>query len=102
VDIYDGATEPVVFHGGTLTTEISLRDICIAISKYAFVTSPYPLIISAEVHCGIPQQDKMTEIMMEVFGNALVRAPVQGRQKIEHLPSPEELKGKILLKVGIT
>jgi phosphatidylinositol phospholipase C delta len=101
VDIYDGDTEPVVFHGKTLTTKVLLRDICQAVSKYAFVASPYPVLISAEVHCGIPQQDKMVAIMMDVFGDALVRAPVEGRQKIELLPSPEELKGKVLLKVTL-
>jgi hypothetical protein len=37
--------------------------------------------------------------MREVFGKALVSAPVHGRQKIEVLPSPEDLKGRVLLKV---
>ena len=41
----------------------------------------------------------MVDIMKEVFGNALISAPINGQSKIEVLPSPEELKGKILLKV---
>ena len=44
--------EPIVTHGGTLTSSLSVRRICEAIERYAFVTSPYPIIISAEVHCG--------------------------------------------------
>lgn len=99
VDIYDGDNEPVIYHGKTLTSKVSLREVCQAIAKYAFVASPYPLIISAEVHCGIEQQDMMVKIMTEVFGDALIRAPVEGRPKIDALPSPEELKGKFLLKV---
>jgi phosphatidylinositol phospholipase C delta len=67
--------------------------------KYAFVTSPYPVIISAEVHCSVPQQDTMASIMHEVFGESLISAPVNGRPKIEVLPSPEDLKGRVLLKV---
>jgi phosphatidylinositol phospholipase C delta len=67
--------------------------------KYAFVVSPYPIIISAEVHCSVPQQDTMASIMHEVFGECLVSAPVNGRPKIEVLPSPEDLKGRVLLKV---
>jgi len=66
--------------------------------KYGFVTSPYPIIISAEVHCGLTQQDMLANIMKKVFGDALVSAPVDGRPKIDVLPSPEELKGRVLLK----
>lgn len=100
VDIYDGdpSTGPVVYHGKTLTSKISLRSACLAISKYAFDVSPYPIIISAEVHCGIPQQEMMVDIMVEVFGESLVREPVEGRRKIEVLPCPEELRGKVLFK----
>jgi phosphatidylinositol phospholipase C delta len=69
-----------------------------AIAKYGFVASPYPIIISAEIHCSLPFQDLIAEIMCEVFGDRLVSAPPGERQKIERLPSPEELKGRILLK----
>jgi phosphatidylinositol phospholipase C delta len=102
VDIYDGdsAVGPLVFHGNTLTSSVSLRDICAAIARYAFVASPFPVLISAEVHCSIEQQDVIAQIMHEVFGDILVRAPVEGMERIERLPSPEELKGKVLLKVG--
>jgi len=99
VDIYDGDHEPMIYHGKTLTSKVSLRDVCQAIAKYSFVTSPYPVLISAEVHCGIAQQDKIVDIMLEVFGNAIVQAPVEDRPKIVALPSPEDLKNKFLLKV---
>ncbi|KAI6008056.1 PLC-like phosphodiesterase [Pisolithus marmoratus] len=57
--------------------------------------SPYPVIISAEVHCS---QDMLVAIMHEVFGEALVSAPIGEHPKIDKLPSPEELKRKVLLK----
>ncbi|KAG6855764.1 hypothetical protein H0H87_011166 [Tephrocybe sp. NHM501043] len=98
LDIYDGEVEPVVFHGKTFTSSVSVRDVCNAIAKYAFVTSPYPVLISAEIHCGIQQQDVLVNIMVEVFGEALIRAPVEGRPKLSALPSPEVLKGKVMLK----
>lgn len=66
--------------------------------KYGFVMSQYPIIISAEVHCGLTQQDMLASIMKNVFGDALVSAPVDDRPKIDILPSPESLKGKVLLK----
>jgi phosphatidylinositol phospholipase C delta len=99
VDVYDGEDEPVIYHGKTWTSKVSLREVCMAIAKYAFVASPYPIIISAEVHCGLKQQDVLVNIMTEVFGDALIRSPIEGRPKIENLPSPEDLKGRFLLKV---
>ncbi|KAF8877451.1 PLC-like phosphodiesterase [Gymnopilus junonius] len=98
LDIYDGETEPVIYHGKTLTSKVPLRDICHAVAKYGFSTSPYPVLISAEVHCGVAQQDKMVDIMVEVFGDSIVQAPVEDRPKLEKLPSVEDLRGKILLK----
>ncbi|PFH48424.1 hypothetical protein AMATHDRAFT_65546 [Amanita thiersii Skay4041] len=98
LDIYDGDVEPMIFHGKTFTSKVSLREVCNAIKKYGFVASPYPIIISAEVHCSVAQQDMIAEIMKEVFGDALVRMPATGKPKMTVLPSPEELKGRILLK----
>ncbi|KIK99000.1 hypothetical protein PAXRUDRAFT_9154 [Paxillus rubicundulus Ve08.2h10] len=98
LDIYDGEHEPMVFHGKTFTSKVPVREVCEAIAKYAFVTSPYPIIISAEIHCSLPQQDMLAAIMREVFAEALVTAPIEGRPASEQLPSPEDLKGKVLLK----
>ncbi|KAF8877456.1 PLC-like phosphodiesterase [Gymnopilus junonius] len=98
VDVFDGEQEPMIFHGKTLTSKVSLREVCQTISKYGFVASPYPIIISAEVHCGLAGQDMIAEIMIEEFGDSLVRAPADSEGKIDNLPSPEDLKGKILLK----
>ncbi|CAG8727272.1 5261_t:CDS:2, partial [Acaulospora colombiana] len=108
--------EPIVTHGGTLTSSLSVRRICEAIDRYAFVTSPYPVIISGELHCGmcslsvkflfskgftgVEQQKVLVRVMREVFGDKLVVAPVNtgdGDHK-DNLPSPEALKGRILLK----
>ncbi|KAF8478826.1 1-phosphatidylinositol-4,5-bisphosphate phosphodiesterase 1 [Gautieria morchelliformis] len=98
LDIFDGDSGPVIFHGKTLTSKVSLREVCLAIAKYAFVASPYPIIISAEVHCSLAQQDQIAEIMKTTFGDALVTAPLQGREVTDTLPSPEELKGRVLIK----
>ncbi|TRM68742.1 PLC-like phosphodiesterase [Schizophyllum amplum] len=106
VDIYDGPTpssEPLIFHGKTLVSKVPLRAVCAAIAKYGFVASPYPLIISAEMHCSVLGQVQVARVMIEEFGEKLVRVeavddmPEDGMQ-IDQLPSPEELHGKILLK----
>lgn len=103
MDIYDGEDgDPTITHGGTLTSTTTVKDVAVAIAKYAFVSSPYPVIISAEVHCSIPQQKTLTETFVRVFGNALVVAPIDEAYKegdeIKCLPSPDQLKGRILLK----
>ena len=90
----------MVFHGKSFTSKVSLREVCRAIIKYGFVVSPWPIIISAEMHCSVPQQDMIAEILIEVFGSALIRVGPEGRTKVTVLPSPEELKGTILFKVG--
>ena len=90
----------MIYHGKTLTSKLSLRTICETIARYAFVTSVYPIIISAEVHCSVPQQVMIASIMCDVFGDALVKAPTDAPLKIEVLPSPEDLKGKVLLKAS--
>ncbi|KAG9103442.1 Phospholipase C [Ceratobasidium sp. 370] len=106
VDIWDGDTEPVITHGRTLTGSVSLRHVAQAIAKYAFVASPYPVIISAEMHAGIEQQSQVAAIFREAFGAALVTAPIEGStwsgpsdlEELDALPSPEQLKGRVLVK----
>lgn len=103
VDIWDGDDGPAIFHGRTLTTKVSLQDVVRAIARYAFVASPYPVVISAEIHCCLEQQDMAAEIMRKEFGSVLVDAPIHGEEKgsFSVLPSPEELKGRILFKVSL-
>lgn len=88
--------EPRVLHGHTLTSEIPFRQVCVTIRDNAFVTTDLPLIVSLEVHCNPQQQGVMVDIMKEVWGGFLV-------PELEHapseLPSPRDLKGKILVKV---
>jgi phosphatidylinositol phospholipase C gamma-1 len=63
---------------------------------HAFVTSDYPVILSIEDHCSLPQQRKMATIFQEVFGDLLVAAPLDKNEA--QLPSPERLKNRIILK----
>ncbi|CAE6456677.1 unnamed protein product [Rhizoctonia solani] len=101
VDIWDGDNEPVITHGRTLTGSVPLRHVAQAIAKYAFVASPYPVIISAEMHVGIEQQSMVAQTLKEVFGDMLITCRLDGSndlEELECLPSPEELKGKVLVK----
>ncbi|CAL8240638.1 unnamed protein product [Merluccius merluccius] len=98
IDCWDGPDgEPVVYHGHTLTTKILFRDVVATISEYAFKASDFPLILSLENHCGVEQQRVMARHLEKILGTALLKAPLGG-QLPEQLPSPQDLKGKILMK----
>lgn len=56
----------------------------------------YPVILSIEDNCTLPQQRKMATTMQEVFGDMLLVQPVDKNETC--LPSPYALRRKILLK----
>uniref|UniRef100_A0A665UW92 Phosphoinositide phospholipase C n=1 Tax=Echeneis naucrates TaxID=173247 RepID=A0A665UW92_ECHNA len=98
LDCWDGANgEPVIYHGYTLTSKILFRDVIKAIKEYAFKTSDYPVILSLENHCTVDQQRLMAHHLISILGDALVVKPL-GNTMPTNFPSPEELKGKILIK----
>ena len=67
-----------------------------AIKPYSFKTSPYPVILSIENHCSREQQDKMAEHFKTILGDMLYTETVDTTK--DQLPSPEQLKNKILVK----
>lgn len=99
VDCWDGNDGPVVMHGRTLTSQVSFADVMTTISKYAFVKSQFPLLISLEVHCSRQQQAMMAEIIKATCGSKLVTEPLD--PNTQELPSPSQLMNRILIKVKI-
>eukprot|EP00605_Chrysophyceae_sp_TOSAG23-4_P000954 GSChrysophyteH1.ASY1.ANO1.1054.1 assembled CDS len=97
LDCWDGANnEPIITHGLTATGQINFRDTIQAINEYAFKSSPYPIILSIEQHCSAQQQEVQVRIMKDTFKGKLLEAQAEGT--MQELPSPEELKGRIILK----
>lgn len=102
IDVWDGTLpatkeqQPIVTHGHTLTNSIEFKLVIDIIRKYAFITTPYPLIISLEIKCSQESQLKCVSIMKSIFGDMLVMHPLNTESII---PSPSELKHKILIKV---
>ncbi|RVE58468.1 hypothetical protein OJAV_G00209410 [Oryzias javanicus] len=98
VDCWDGSDgEPVVYHGHTLTSKILFKDVISTIKEYGFRASDFPIIVSLENHCGLEQQTLMAQHLTQILGNLLQTSTLDG-QVPEQLPSPQELRGKILLK----
>lgn len=87
---------PFIYHGHTLTTKIRFLDVIKNIKRHAFLTSEYPVILSIEDHCSLPQQRKMASAFEEVFGSMLLTTPIDGCE--EFMPSPHALRRKIILK----
>ena len=100
LDCWDGPEGsnggPLIYHGHTLTSKIKFRDVIETIREHAFVTSDYPVILSIEDHCSLLQQRIMATQFQEVFGDMLISAPLDKSET--KLPSPAQLKRKILLK----
>ena len=73
LDCWDGDDgQPIIYHGHTLTTKISFRDVVQTISEYAFISSPLPVVLSIENHCSLNQQQKMAAIFRELLADKLV------------------------------
>ncbi|KAK7174556.1 hypothetical protein R3I93_001691 [Phoxinus phoxinus] len=98
LDCWDGDKgEPMIFHGHTLTSKVLFKEVIETIAQYAFKASPYPLILSLEIHCSVEQQAVMAQHLSSILGKKLLRKPLN-ELPLKQLPSPEELKGRILLK----
>jgi hypothetical protein len=114
LDCWDGPQgEPTVYHGHTLTQHVRFGDIVSALAETAFLASPFPLILSLEVHCSARQQDRMAEILRTEFGERLVFSTteetesiaasvfVPDKQPFQLLPSPAALRGRVIVKAKL-
>uniref|UniRef100_A0A8R1TU29 Phosphoinositide phospholipase C n=1 Tax=Onchocerca volvulus TaxID=6282 RepID=A0A8R1TU29_ONCVO len=101
LDCWDGENGlPQVFHGHTLTSKISFREVLSVINKSAFVTSNLPVILSIENHCSLQQQTRMAQMFKNYLGEKLVAYFLfeADYSNFPRLPSPWQLQNKILIK----
>uniref|UniRef100_A0A803Y7L3 Phosphoinositide phospholipase C n=1 Tax=Meleagris gallopavo TaxID=9103 RepID=A0A803Y7L3_MELGA len=103
LDCWDGKgedQEPIITHGKAMCTDILFKDVIQAIKETAFVTSEYPVILSFENHCSKYQQYKMSKYCEDLFGDLLLKQPLETHplDPGKALPSPNDLKRKILIK----
>uniref|UniRef100_A0A2K5BXY3 1-phosphatidylinositol 4,5-bisphosphate phosphodiesterase n=1 Tax=Aotus nancymaae TaxID=37293 RepID=A0A2K5BXY3_AOTNA len=103
LDCWDGKgedQEPIITHGKAMCTDILFKDVIQAIKETAFVTSEYPVILSFENHCSKYQQYKMSKYCEDLFGDLLLKQALESHplEPGRSLPSPNDLKRKILIK----
>ncbi|MED6269543.1 Inactive phospholipase C-like protein 2, partial [Characodon lateralis] len=97
VIVWDGPdNEPVVYVGSSVASQLAFSKVLDIINQYAFESSEYPLILCLVTHCCIPQQRVMAQHLKKILGDKLYAEPPNKEEN--YLPSPEKLKGKILLK----
>uniref|UniRef100_A0A674EA33 Phosphoinositide phospholipase C n=1 Tax=Salmo trutta TaxID=8032 RepID=A0A674EA33_SALTR len=97
VDVWDGPDdEPVVYTGHTLTSPVKFNCVLDVIGRFAFEASEFPLILCVENHCSPRQQRVMLQHLRKILGERLYTEPL--REGEGYLPSPNALRGKILLK----
>lgn len=103
IDIWNNNTdetaEPIVNHGRTFSSHIKLSDVLLTIKRYAFQSSSLPIILSLEIHCSAAAQNLAVIILKRIFGSALVLSPISSSNV---LPSPEDLRNKVVIKVKKT
>ena len=97
LDLWDGPdNEPIIYHGRTLTSKISARDVLEnSILPYAFTASEYPLILSIENHLSSGQEEVFAGHVKKIFDELLYDGEVED---MKQLPSPQQLRRKILIK----
>lgn len=79
---------------------VTIRSALEIVNKYAFLTSQYPLLVYLCQHCSTAQQRTIAQHIKKVFGSHLYSpeaVPVGLGGGATALPSPEQLKGRILI-----
>ncbi|RDX72658.1 Phosphoinositide phospholipase C 2, partial [Mucuna pruriens] len=96
LDIWPNASKDDVnvLHGRTLTSPVTLLKCLSSIKQYAFVASEYPVVITLEDHLTPELQAKVAEMVTHTFGDMLFSP---GSERLKEFPSPESLKGRIII-----
>ena len=93
LELANGGTENIPLVGG-----VRLDEVLQTIRKVAFVASKHPLIISLDGRCNLENLSTAAKLLKDIFGSSLLTRKVGSPEK---LPSPEQLKGKIVVSAWI-
>ncbi|BAT81119.1 hypothetical protein VIGAN_03077700 [Vigna angularis var. angularis] len=84
-----------VDHGWTFTNPVSVVKCLECIKEYAFVASPYPVIITIEDHLTTDLRAKFAEMVTQIFGEVLY---YPGEECcLTEFPSPKSLKNRVII-----
>uniref|UniRef100_A0A0C9RXU3 Phosphoinositide phospholipase C n=1 Tax=Wollemia nobilis TaxID=56998 RepID=A0A0C9RXU3_9CONI len=96
LDIWPNSSKDdiLVLHGRTLTAPVEFIKCLESIKMHAFVVSQYPVIITLEDHLTRDLQAKAATMITQTFGELLY---YPDSEIMEEFPTPESLKGRILI-----
>ncbi|CAM5178466.1 unnamed protein product [Eretmochelys imbricata] len=95
--VWDGPEgEPLVSGGRSAASRVACRSVVGVIDRYAFEASEYPLVLCLAVRCSPAQQRLMAQCLRKTLGAKLYLDPPDPEEA--YLPSPETLKGRVLIK----
>ena len=106
LDVWDGggklSNSAVVRAGKTASdSDLPFQDLLEAVKAFlSVVPDSYPIILCLENNCSIPVQRKMLLQLNEKLGGKgnMLYSPPSSLEGLEALPSPEALRGKVVLK----
>ncbi len=68
------------------------------------VVFSYPLILCIELQCSVSQQERLAQLLIEIFAEKIyldhsITDAHNDSNEYRSLPSPNDLRGKVILKV---
>lgn len=94
----DGEDGPIIKHGYTFTAPVSFESVIEAIAIFSEENpGHYPIVLSFENHCSVPNQLKMAKILKERINDRIYLIPQSCSNKHKFL-SPNELRNKIVIQ----
>ncbi|NXN92029.1 PLCL2 protein, partial [Rhinopomastus cyanomelas] len=95
--LWDGPDgEPVVYTSPSAASCVPFGAVVALVDRHAFAASAYPLILCLAVRCSAAQQRRAARCLRKTLGDKLYLEPPD--PAASYLPSPEQLKGRILIK----
>eukprot|EP00980_Cylindrotheca_fusiformis_P022384 scaffold9264_cov123-Cylindrotheca_fusiformis.AAC.5 len=102
LDCWDGPSRhgkpiPVVGHT-SCNTKLEFRQVCEVVKGYMkLYPQSCPIILSIENHCSDSYQQAIVKILKNVLGKQIA-SPSSKQEQSEVLPSPESLRGQVVLQ----
>jgi len=98
IDCWDGAVDPIVWHGNSFCTVEQFEEVASAVGDCAFVTTDLPVILSLEMHCSRNQQRKLAKDLVKYLGEALFTYEELEATGRATMLSPLDFRSRVLLK----
>ncbi|TKR78166.1 hypothetical protein L596_019020 [Steinernema carpocapsae] len=94
----DAEIEPMIYHGGTLTSKIPVSAALNVISELAFERTRYPLFVRLEVHLSEEYQRLLVELIYSRLGTKVYRPAEDSVEwtNEKNVPTPRKFQMKVI------